>query len=56
MKKKIFEKKIKKFLISNLKKLKIKQNDIIYLGLDLTKFFLPFIKYFPSYNKKKQRF
>lgn len=35
----------KKFLNSNLKKLGIKKNDTIYLGLDLRNFYIPFLRY-----------
>ena len=34
----------KKFLYANFKKLGIKRNDTIYLGLDLKKFYIPFLK------------
>ena len=50
--KKYFEKKIERFLFTNLKALKIKKSDIIYVGLDLTKFFLPFLTIFPDFKKK----
>jgi aminoglycoside N3'-acetyltransferase len=49
---KLFKKKIEKFLFSNLKKIKIKKNDIVYLGLDLYKFYYPFIKFISNYPKK----
>jgi aminoglycoside N3'-acetyltransferase len=51
--KKYFEKSIERFLFTSFQKLKIKKNDIIYLGLDLTQFFLPFIEFFPDYKKKE---
>jgi len=51
--KKYFEKKIERFLFTNFKKLKIKKSDIIYVGLDLTQFFLPFLIIFPDYKKKE---
>jgi aminoglycoside 3-N-acetyltransferase len=48
-----FEKKIKNFFFSNLKKINIKKNDIVYLGLDLLKFYSPFVKIFPNYPRNK---
>jgi len=43
---KLFEKDSSKFLHQNLKKLNIKKNDVVYFGLDLKNYFLPFVKHF----------
>jgi len=51
--KKYLEKKIEKFLFTNLEKIKIKENDIVYLGLNLLQFYYPFVKFIPNYSKKK---
>ena len=53
MNNKKFEETIKKILFTSFKKLLIKKNDTIYLGLDLTQFFFPFLSIFPNYKKEK---
>jgi len=41
-----FEIETYKFLYTNLKKLNIKRNDVVYFGLDLKNFYIPFTSYF----------